>query len=482
MPVAIFSIRQKTIIAVIALYLILALSFVGSHYFMKQLEDKLGYLEDVSKLEEAVLEIRRFEKNYFLYGANESLKTVLYHLTRVKEILEKDKDRLEVLSSSESVDKFRSDLEIFENSISSCLALSLESVCADTPGTKAAFESKIRKYGSQISEFAENVANKKRLSIRQTINTTVRLQFIAFSVMGLGLISVGCFLFVKVMKPLKLLEQSTNDIARGQFKPIDYLPAEKDIREIFVSFNRMASELKVREDQLVQSRKLASLGTMLAGVAHEVNNPLSNISSSCEILLEELDESDPDWQKGLLKKVLEQVDKARSIVINLLEFSRNKEFIKDWCHLDALLKGTIELLRAQVPPNVTVYANIDPDLKVFGDKQRLQQAFMNLISNAVQAIEGKGQVSVTAKKDHDGAVNVIISDTGKGISEEDIQKIFDPFFTTKDVGHGTGLGLFITHEIVTGHQGTVSVESIPGNGTTFTIHIPSKGRSDEQTA
>ncbi len=482
MPTAIFSIRHKTIIAVIALYLILAFSFVGSHYFMKQLEDKLGYLEDVSKLEEAVLEIRRFEKNYFLYGVNESLKTVLYHLTRVKEILNKDYDRIEVLSTSEGVDKFRKDLETYETAISNCLTLSMDSQCGDSPEKRLASEARIRKSGSEISEFAETVAQKKRLSIRQTINATVRLQFMAFSLMGLGLVSVGTFLFIKVMKPLKLLEQSTHDIGKGQFKPIEYLPAEKDIREIFISFNRMASELKVREDQLVQSRKLASLGTMLAGVAHEVNNPLSNISSSCEILLEELDETDKEWQKGLLRKVLEQVDKARGIVLDLLEFSRNKEFVKEWLSLDGLLKGSVDLLHAEVPPNVSITTKIDSDMMVYGDKQRLQQAFMNLISNAVQAIDGPGEVTVTASKNNDRSVDVTIKDTGKGIAEENVQKIFDPFFTTKDVGRGTGLGLFITHEIITRHHGTITVKSEPGKGTGFKVHIPPEGRSDEQSS
>ncbi len=482
MPVALFSIRQKTIIAVIALYLIMASSFVGSYYFMKQLEDKLGYLEDVSKLEEAVLEIRRFEKNYFLYGNNESLRTVLYHLGRVNEILDKDYDRIEALSSKESAKNFRKNLEAFEAAISSCLGLSIGSGCEDTPNTRAAFEARIRKSGSLISEFAENVAHRKRLSISQTINTTMRLQFIAFFIVGLGLVSVGSFLFVKVMKPLKLLEQSTNDIARGQFKPIDYLPAEKDIRQIFVSFNRMGHELKIREDQLVQSKKLASLGTMLAGVAHEVNNPLSNISSSCEILLEEIDNADTDWQKGLLTKVLEQVDKARGIVLNLLEFSRSREFLKEWNNLDYLVSESIQLLRAQVPANITISRNIDPELKIFGDKQRLQQAFVNLVSNAIQAIEESGEVKVTARKGRDNSVDVIISDSGKGISPENIQKIFDPFFTTKDVGHGTGLGLFITHEIINRHGGTISVNSQAGGGTTFTINIPSNGGPDEQTA
>ncbi len=473
MPVAILTIRQKTIIAVVALYLILASSIVGSYYFMKQLENKLGYLEDVSKLEESVLEIRRFEKNYFLYGNKESLKTALYHLGRAKEILDKDYERIEALSSAQSARRFLEDLDAYETAITSCLGLELTSGCDITSGSKTEHEARIRKAGSSISEFAEAVVHKKRSSISQTISTTMRLQFIAFSVMGLGLVGVGSFLFVKVMKPLKLLEQSTNNIAKGQFQPIDILPAEKDIREIFVSFNRMASELKMREDQLVQSKKLASLGTMLAGVAHEINNPLSNISSSCEILIEELHESDPEWQRSLLKQVLEQVDKARGIVLNLLEFSRNKEFFKDHFNLKVILEGTIGLLHGQIPPNVKIITKIDRDLNIYGDKQRLQQAFMNLISNAIQAVEDRGEVSITASKDSHGWVDIKIEDTGVGIAEEDLQRIFDPFFTTKDVGHGTGLGLFITHEIITRHKGTISVNSAVGKGTTFTIHLPS---------
>jgi signal transduction histidine kinase len=449
---------------------------------MKQLEEKLVYLEDISKLEESVLEIRRFEKNYFLYGNNESLKTALYYLSRVKEILNKDYDRIEALSSKVTTGLFRDNLETYEKATSSCLGYSLDSKCKNGQQTKADLETTIRKAGSQISEFAETVVHRKRLSISHTIDTTMRLQFITFALMGLGLISVGGFLSVKVMKPLKLLEQSTYGIARGQFKPIDYLPAEKDIREIFISFNRMASELKVREDQLVQSRKLASLGTMLAGVAHEINNPLSNISSSCEILLEELEEADTQWQKGLLKKMLEQVDKARGIVLNLLEFSRSKEFLKEWFNLNNLLEGSIDLLQGQMPAKVKISRNIDKDLRIFGDKTRLQQAFINLLSNAVQAVDEQGEVSVTARKFPDESVRVQIKDTGKGIAEENISKIFDPFFTTKDVGHGTGLGLFITHEIITRHNGTISVKSQLDKGTTFTVHIPSQEPTNEQSA
>jgi two-component system NtrC family sensor kinase len=478
MPMPVFSMRQKIVIAFAAVYVFMAASFLGSYYFMRQLEEKIVYLEDVSKLEESVFEIRRFEKNFFLYGDYQSLQTALYHLTRVRDILGKNLVKIGELSSSGKAAAFKKDIAEYENVISRCMELAPDDRCLSSPSTRAEYEANIRKIGSSISHFAEAVARKKRESIKQTMATAVKLQLLAFALVGAGLLGVGSFLFAKVMKPLILLEQSTNDIAKGQFRPIENVPPEKEIREIFESFNRMADQLKIREEQLVQSKKLASLGTMLAGVAHEVNNPLSNISSSCEILLEELDDGDKEFQRDTLRKVIEQVDKARSMVLNLLEFSRNKDFYKEPLRLKEIIGNTMRLLHGQIPDTVQFSINMPEELTIFADKQRIQQAFMNLISNAVQAVEGKGQVEIVADKSRDGMVTAIISDTGVGISQENLPKIFDPFFSTKDVGKGTGLGLFITHDIVVRHGGTIKVTSVLGKGTIFTVGLPAEERSE----
>jgi len=472
------SIRQKLIIAVAALYVFMSAGILGSYYFMHQLEEEISYLEDISKLEESVLEIRRFEKNYFLYGDQQSLLTAQYHLSRARDLLDKNAERIQTLSSTRQVERFKEDLQGYERLISGCLDPASAYKCLPTADTRVEFEAKIRKIGSSISDFAKNVAQRKRESIKQTIGATVRLQLLAFVLVGIGLVAVGSFVFAKVMKPLKLLEQSTHKIARGRFTPIENLPPEKEIRDIFNSFNRMAVQLKTREEQLVQSKKLASLGTMLAGVAHEVNNPLSNISSSCEILLEELDDGDKEFQRKVLRKVVEQVDKARGIVLNLLEFSRNKEFFKESLNLKKIVESTLGLLLGQVPAGVQVLSEIPPNLTIFADKQRIQQAFMNLIANAIQACQAAGEVRIRAEGSYDGMVTMIIRDTGTGIREEDLPKIFDPFFTTKDVGQGTGLGLFITHDFIVRHNGAIKVKSTPGSGTSFTIKLPVKEPSE----
>ena len=320
--------------------------------------------------------------------------------------------------------------------------------------------------------FANRVAGRKRESVKQMMNTARQLLLLGLGVVGIGLVGPGLFLILKVVKPLKLLEESTYKVAQGEFEPIEKLPPEKEIRDVFDSFNKMARRLRTREEQLVRSKKLAALGTMLAGVAHEVNNPLSNISSSCEILLEELEDGDREFQKALLTEVLGQVDKARTIILNLLEFSRSKELSTEPVKAREIIERSLSLVQAQMHPEIKVELHVDHNLSIQPNPQRKEQLFVNLHSNAAHAIEGEGEIRVWAMPAQNGMVSIRVIDNGKGIPEKDLPKIFDPFFSTKDVGHGTGLGLFITHDIVVRHGGSISVKSVEGEGTSFCMLIP----------
>jgi two-component system, NtrC family, sensor kinase len=469
---AFLSLRHKVILGVAAVYLFMASVIIGSYYFMKSLEVKISYLEEVSKLEEAALEIRRFEKNYFLYGDDQSLKTALYHLARINSLVDKNLVKIEELISPRETEQFRDSLAAYENLLTGCFDLAGKGQCVDSPETKADYESNLRKAGGSILTIAEKLAARKRQSIRETMSVTLKLLLLGLTVAGFGFVAIGGFFLAKVNRSLKLLEIGAEDVAKGEFEPIENLPPEKEIREIFISFNSMALRLREREEQLVQSKKLASLGTMLAGVAHEINNPLSNISSSCEILLEELDEADRDFQRDLLRKVLDQVERARSIVLNLLEFSRSKEFNLQNLNVKNVVEKALALVQGQKPPNVEIVTNIDPKVRIMADRQRIEQAIMNLVLNAFHAIQDEGEVRIRVFTSNDGKVKIRIRDTGKGISHENLPKVFDPFFTTKDVGKGTGLGLFITHDIILRHKGTIRVESSPGKGTVFFISLP----------
>jgi len=226
----------------------------------------------------------------------------------------------------------------------------------------------------------------------------------------------------------------------------------------------------------VQSEKLASLGTLLSGVAHELNNPLSNISTSAQILEEEVDEDNPEYKLNLVRQIIEQSDRARDIVRSLLEFSRAHAFQKQALFLKPLIDETIVLLRGQVPSEVDIQVDVPADLQIKADKQRLQQVFLNLIKNAIDVIGHAGHIWIyvqevvtnRGKKE----IEIFVEDDGPGIPHDVLPKIFDPFFTTKDVGHGSGLGLYVVHDIIEWHNGTIKVDSRPGEGTTFIVWLP----------
>ncbi len=464
------SIRHKLVLGVVVILLFMGGVFLASHYWMSSLQEKIGYLETISKFEASILEMRRFEKNFFLYGDELSLRTVQYNAARARSLQQEQEALFRRLSEAGTFERFRKNLDEYDRLIEELLAQREgDGKAAPRSGNE---EEAIRRSGSAIAEFAEDLSAKKRKSINETIRKTIRLELASFMLAGIGVAVMGGLMFVRIMEPLKLLEESTRRIGRGEFEPIENIPREKEVRDVFQSFNRMARELKQGQDQLVQSKKLASLGTMLAGVAHEINNPLSNISSSCQLLLEEIDEPDKEFQELSLHTVLEQVDKARNIVRTLLEFSRNREFCTEPVNLKVLVNKTVTLLQGDIPSHIETVTSVDDSIVVNVDFQRMQQALMNLISNAIHAIEGPGRVEVDVKDGEDSTVEIAIRDTGKGIPKADLPHIFDPFFSTKDVGKGTGLGLFVTHDIVTSHKGKIKIDTAPGQGTTVTVVIP----------
>jgi hypothetical protein len=228
------------------------------------------------------------------------------------------------------------------------------------------------------------------------------------------------------------------------------------------------------EEQLQQREKLSSIGLLAAGVAHEVNTPLTGVSSYTQMLLGMLPETDP--KHALLQKVRRQADRASNIVNNLLNFSRTGSATEfNDISVNRVLDDTLQLLEPQLRRNqIQLVRAYDPDLPlIYGNAGKLQQVFTNLILNARDAIPEGGRISIfTAFNEDDEAVLIEIADTGIGIAPENVAKIYDPFFTTKGVGRGTGLGLAVSYGIVQEHSGHISVESTPGKGTTFRIALP----------
>lgn len=227
------------------------------------------------------------------------------------------------------------------------------------------------------------------------------------------------------------------------------------------------------EEQLQQREKLSSIGMLAAGVAHEVNTPLTGVSSYTQMLLSMIPETDP--KHALLQKVAKQTDRASNIVGNLLNFSRtgsSGDFVE--LNLNKVLEDTLQLLEVQFRQSrIELIKNYDAALPpIHGNAGKLQQVFTNLILNARDSIVAEqGRIEITTNHTEDG-VFIEVADNGTGIEPENLSKIYDPFFTTKEVGKGTGLGLAVSYGIVQEHVGEIKVESTPGEGTRFTLKFP----------
>jgi signal transduction histidine kinase len=350
-------------------------------------------------------------------------------------------------------------------------------------GQHNAAEETIRGLGSKLSTYAEALAGNERMDIEGTMAVVSIMQFGQLILFGLIMAGFWTLVFRKIVHPLRVLDRHREKIARGQFDRIQNPPEDEEIRQIFESFNRMSEELRERQRQLVRSESFAALGTLVAGVAHEVNSPLSTIRLHSEVLLEELEgltdteDTTRAFFEKKLKSIMREADRTLTVVHDLLQLSKDKSLTLQPMKLKNALQRALDLLDSRIPPEIELTVTMDDDLEILGDEQRISTAFMNLISNSVTAIEGRGRITVEAHAGEDAMVDIAVTDTGKGIPEEEIDKIFDPFFSTKEGAKGSGMGLSITHEIVSSHKGHIWAESTPGEGTTMRLRLPGTGGS-----
>ena len=233
-------------------------------------------------------------------------------------------------------------------------------------------------------------------------------------------------------------------------------------------------ELEESRVQLLQSSKMAAIGTLAAGIAHELNNPLTIITGYCHLLIHEYEWSDE--VKSWLDKIYEQCERAKKIVFNLSIFARSHKTEKKYVNPLDLLERVMELRNYELSvKNITIKKKFQDNLPdIYVDEHQMQQVFLNLINNAVDAIltiKERGIIAIEVMRQDDNLV-LIVSDDGVGIAPENMKKIFDPFYTTKEVGKGTGLGLSISYGIIKAHNGEISVKSTPGSGTDFVVELP----------
>ncbi len=251
------------------------------------------------------------------------------------------------------------------------------------------------------------------------------------------------------------------------------------VRGIILTFQDITKMVEMEENMRRQER-LATVGSLAAGIAHEIRNPLASLSGSIQLLQGELELKGDN--KRLMDIVVHETDRLNSIITDFLDYARPKNTQAERIALGMAIDETVVLLKnsKKFSKNISITCDIDPRIRISGDSQRMRQVFWNLLINACQAMPDGGVITISAAVSPpvDGRAwcRIFISDTGLGIARESRDKIFDPFFTTKT--EGTGLGLAIVYRIVEDHEGTISVDSEAGKGTRFTIRLPLSGEPD----
>jgi two-component system NtrC family sensor kinase len=462
-------ISHKIIITILMSISFVALVGFFAYRNLVQVRERLRFVEIADDLGNTILEIRRSEKNFFLYHDRQSLLEINDYLQDIGTMVEKMRGEIIRAVGAASFRGFRDGLTAYRRLTEQLMA---------RPEAPPELVNEIRQQGRKLYDFTADVSRRERERISVLIDSSRQILVYSLALfLALGLIQ-GHFVARRIVVPLAEIERTTQKISQGDFTYIRPVDRSDEIGSLMAAFNRMVKELQERQNALLQAKKLAALGTLTSGVAHEINNPLSNILTSAQILSEELEDGEIAYKRTLLKNIEGQSNKARDIVRNLLEFSRKREFKPEPVAVRELIESTLQLVRSHMRSDIELKTHVPEHIPVIEvDKRRVQQALLNVVLNAIDAMPHGGLLSIEAALTERGdKIQIDIADTGIGIPPEHLPKIFDPFFTSKEVGHGTGLGLSVSYGIIQQHQGTIVPWSRPGEGTSFRIILPIKAK------
>lgn len=341
---------------------------------------------------------------------------------------------------------------------------------------------------SPILDFKGNVIGMLGIGTPEEVYGDVRKRT---STLFAGLIVAGMlfgflmtFMFSYwLVKPVERLADAMDRVAQGDYNYKVRIESVNEIVRLSKSFNTMLKAIKERdlklremtEERLSRVEKQVSIGRLAAGVAHEINNPLTAILSLSSLILKHLPEDDPKRED--LQIIVEETTRCKNIVKSLLDFARERPMEKQIIDLNEVVKSSLQLTeKYESMDKITTELKLsEHPLYVYVDPKQIQQVLVNLILNAAEACDKDGKIEILTEEDSSsGFAHVIVKDNGKGIPEEHINRVFEPFFTTKGSGKGTGLGLSVSLGIIRKHEGTIEIESREGKGTKVTVVLPTQ--------
>lgn len=440
--------------------------------------------EAVTAFREASQEMRREEKNLFLYNDPTSLDQLIVQLKAAEVALKEGEQAFAEIASPAELGQVSELLQQYRVQLTAYPSLPVR--------LRADKQKKIRASGHELSGLAESFSRRERAVLAQAVHVagqTLLAVFVTVLLLGIG---SAFFLVRQVVQPLRELESQLDELADGHDQQLTLPSKDKEIQSFVHHFNTMLDRLRVQQNQLRHHEKAAALGVLVSGVAHELNNPLSNISTSVQLLIEDGDSIAPELRDEWMAQIDGEAERARRIVRRLLDSVRQPKLNWQAHSVAELIQASLALVNRQLPSGVEVCVGYAPERALWADRDRMHQVFINLLKNAadagathivVSAVESTWKDSKPKNADHlvgevepvSKAENVLyiqLDDNGPGIAPENLLQIFNPFFTTHSAGDGTGLGLYLVEEIISEHNGCIAVENRPQGGTRFSIWLP----------
>ncbi|HLC15983.1 MAG TPA: HAMP domain-containing sensor histidine kinase [Thermodesulfovibrionia bacterium] len=457
---------------VILFFVLMAFSLMGILGYHLHMDEKINALVNLARFKDTVVLLRQTEASCFRnlnqqdYEENrKSFDSVIRKLAASKKYLhgseygyeeieklianyQKETDRLFSLDKQE---------EVFPE--------------------KKRLQTSIRRISAQLQDVSKLVFKNAEQSVRNYLSKFRLVVVLVFFVILFLTLYSGCGLSKQFVNPLKVIEQSVQRIGKGDFAGIN-MDTRSHIREIQVlmdSINKMSHELTYRQDQIIYTKKLAFMSTIISGIVHALNTPLLNVSTAAKKLFQEMELTDMVSKKELTEQILTQNEKATDMINSLRQFAQSGVFEMKLMNLKKFFAETVSIIKNRIPSNIDLIVNIPDGVLIRADKQSFQQVVMNLVDNAVSAVpdKKKGEIIISARKSSSKeCIEIVFKDTGEGIEPDVLPHIFEPFFSKKVAGHSLGLGLYIVNDIVEFHRGKIKVKSKPDEGTTFIIYLP----------
>jgi two-component system NtrC family sensor kinase len=455
----------------ICFFLALGITLV-SLFSVFRLEDKLRFLKTADNFTFEIQQARRFEKNFFLYGTN--LPDALSHAQAADTLIQSDALNLQTVVGKAKLDNLANHVGKYIARLEDLQAWELKHLPMPSL-QRQVLESDLRSHGGEMVSLALNMVQKERQSVEEMLRWARRVPIYFLIFLFFLMFYLAHLLSRQILGPLTQLLKFTQRIGGGDLTPIlPSRPYRDEFSTLREAMNRMLTELSHRQEVLVQSHKLRAVGTLTDGVAHELNNPINNITLTAHMLLEDYKDLSDEERLDMIRDLVSQSDRSQKIVRNLLDFARESESKIEPLDVGQLIEETVNLAGNQTKiSGAHLDISIPPHLpRIHGDHQQLSQVFLNILLNALDVTPKGGQIAISVAQEGPNFLSAKITDHGPGIPEHILPNIFDPFFTTKNKGKGTGLGLSVSQGIVARHGGEIRASSKLGIGTTFTVILP----------